>query len=734
MMNEKSAQDIIPSDGLSELVEQLVSKGLCPETTDCRKILEAIVSQGYSIEKKQPVPADSFENYRAVHQRLKKEASSLSVGRLRELYLNRDKQLWLRHPDLFLLVADVVLQQGKLLLAYDIFSTGVETLGDTPPLNQPGSNECKTAVALIQGQAKALAQSGAHSSARALLELLINHGFTDSETMGLLGRTYKDLAFSSSDDHRLYLGKAFTTYFKAYHLAKARNDQDGAYYNGINAATLAFFSDDRQRSIELAREVEQLCLTVREQQGDNADSFWIDATLGEAVLLQGDIDRAWEHYTKACEKAGSNLFSLSAIIRQARRILAHGNIQTNRAPGPCVLPSVMVFSGHIIDADNRTQPRFPVSEEGEIAEKIRMEINRLRGKVGYAAAAAGSDILFLEAMVAGGGEIHIVLPIPAREFKKQSVRPAGHDWEQRFDALLARADSLTILDEFNPQNFVNSLEFTNTYLFGIALIRSEQIGTDLHPLAVWDPSSPGGKGGTASMIRLWQRQQIEYSIIPLKYSGNGSSKAVQDRITPETRLPGLSSAPTCGCLKKVKHHAFLPMLFADVKGYSRLSENEAICFSGSFLARMAQVLEQYQDGILSKRTVGDGLFLVFYGLEPAIQVARDLQEMINTHNWQEDGLPADLQMRISLDAGPCYSYTDPIMDKIEFFGNYVIRAARMEPITPPGHIYASDTFVALCRAEGLGQGSFSYAGQVILPKDYGRLAVYHVNLLHDKTQ
>lgn len=131
--------------------------------------------------------------------------------------------------------------------------------------------------------------------------------------MGLLGRTYKDIAFSSSDDHRLYQGKTFTTYFKAYQLSKARNDQDGAYYNGINAATPALFNDDRRRSVELAREVEQLCLTVRGQQGDNADSFWIDAPLGEAVLLQGDIDRAWEHYKKACEKAGSNLFSLSAI-------------------------------------------------------------------------------------------------------------------------------------------------------------------------------------------------------------------------------------------------------------------------------------------------------------------------------------------------------------------------------------------------------------------------------------
>ena len=731
MKNQKPPP--LSSAELTALAKQLVDQGLCSEKTDCRIILETIINQGYTIEKKQTAVTNSFDEYQAIYQRLQKEASSLSVGSLRNLYINRDKPLWQRHPDLFLLVADVVLQQGKILLAYDIFSTGVETFGATLPLNLPNSEECKTAVALIHGQAKALAQSGAHSSARSLLELLISHGFTDSETMGLLGRTYKDIAFSSSQYHSLYLDKAFTTYFKAYQLAKARNDEDGAYYNGINAATLAFFSDDRKRSIALAREVEQLCRNIRQQQGDSADSYWIDATLGEAVLLQGEIDRAWKHYQRACAKASSNLLSLSSIIRQARRILAHGNIQTNRAPGPCVLPSVMVFSGHIIDTANRLHPRFPVAKEGEIAQKISVEIDRLRGKIGYAAAAAGSDILFLEAMAARGGEIHIVLPIAVKDFKEQSVLPAGHDWEQRFDALLARADSLTILDEFNPQNFANSLEFTNTFLFGIALIRAEQIGTDLHPLAVWDQGAPDGKGGTASMVRLWQRQRIEYSIITLKSSENGSESVLMDRTITGARPPESVPALSCGCLEKVQHHAFLPMLFADVKGYSRLSENEAICFSGSFLSRMARVLEHYQDSILSKRTVGDGLFLVFYGLEPAIDVARDLQKMIDSHNWQEDGLPADLQMRISLDAGPCYSYTDPIMDKIEFFGNYVVRAARMEPITPPGHIYASDTFVALSRAEGLGRGSFSYAGQVILPKNYGTLAVYHVNLLHDST-
>lgn len=713
-----------------ELLQFLEKSGVCSHSEQYDKILDIIQSKGFLGCNEESSTSDSSGSYQSFHNRLLKEAPGLTVVQLRDYYVQRDPKLWNNHPDLYALVGNGVLQQGEPLLAYDIFSTGLKTFGEHPPLDEPDSQQCRTAVNLIRGQAKALAQSDAPMQAQELLDTLIEHHFTDSETMGLLGRVYKDMAFRDETCDAGYLEKAFATYYAAYQKAMKRDDYDGAYYNGINAATLAFFGDKRNRSMTLAAEVEQLCHKIYEQMENGEKSFWLDATLGEAVLLQGDLERALTYYKSACGNAGRNILNLSTMIRQAKRIVKHAKIQTNLSPGSCVLPSVIIFSGHMADTPGREIPRFPKEKEAEISFKIKLEIDRLRAKIGYAAAAAGSDILFLEAIKESGGEIHIVLPIGIDDFREQSVSPCGHDWDRRFDEILKLADSLTILDEFNSDNFENSLEFTNTYLFGIALMRAEQIGTELHPLGVLDPNSAAGKGGTASMVRLWQSQQVEYSLITMVPPPN-VNKQKFDKVpdSPPVPMPVMASSKSCGCYDRVKHHAFLPMLFADVKGYSQLTENEAICFSGSFLQQIAKVIEKHQVSILSKRTVGDGLFLVFYGLEPAIQLARDLQKMIEIHNWQKEGLPADLQMRISLDAGPCYSYTDPVMDKIEFCGNYVVRAARMEPITPPGHIYASDTFVALSRAEGLGRGSFSYAGRVILPKDYGTLSVYHVNLL-----
>ena len=143
---------------------------------------------------------------------------------------------------------------------------------------------------------------------------------------------------------------------------------------------------------------------------------------------------------------------------------------------------------------------------------------------------------------------------------------------------------------------------------------------------------------------------------------------------------------------------------------------------------IAKITTGYGKGLLSTRTQGDGLFFVFKDLSTAVKLATDLRYTIARIDWNMHGLPADLTARISLDAGPCYSYHDPVENQMDFCGTYVIRAARMEPITPPGQIYASETFVALCQTMDLQGTRFDYAGQVVLPKNHGIIPAYHVNM------
>jgi class 3 adenylate cyclase len=59
--------------------------------------------------------------------------------------------------------------------------------------------------------------------------------------------------------------------------------------------------------------------------------------------------------------------------------------------------------------------------------------------------------------------------------------------------------------------------------------------------------------------------------------------------------------------------------------------------------------------------------------------------------------------------------------------------ARIEPITPPGQVYASEAFAALAAARKADGFTCDYVGQTRLAKGYGTLPTYHVRRSSDKT-
>jgi class 3 adenylate cyclase len=79
-----------------------------------------------------------------------------------------------------------------------------------------------------------------------------------------------------------------------------------------------------------------------------------------------------------------------------------------------------------------------------------------------------------------------------------------------------------------------------------------------------------------------------------------------------------------------------------------------------------------------------------------------------------------------LHSGPAYPVTDPIIKQFNYTGVHVSRAARIEPITPPGAVYASEQFAALAEAEGVVEFSCEYVGQTSLAKNYGQFPTYRV--------
>jgi hypothetical protein len=155
---------------------------------------------------------------------------------------------------------------------------------------------------------------------------------------------------------------------------------------------------------------------------------------------------------------------------------------------------VLLFTGHLIDAPRRTDPRFPPELEAAASGAITNEIAKIAPSIGIASAARGGDILFHEACRARGIQTTIVLPFPIADFKKRSVSGlADSRWEKRFHALLSSAGEIVEVDTSNSSNVFRAC---NEAMLNLA--RASDPTPTL--LALWDRQVGDGPGGTAEMV------------------------------------------------------------------------------------------------------------------------------------------------------------------------------------------------------------------------------------------
>lgn len=702
-----------------------------------RETLKVIQKMGYQIIDP---PIHSVTNNKSDYEKICQQIHS--KGNLKNLMLiwhQRSRDLWNSYPKLYLHLGEAANSIAEPLLAYDILAEGIEKVDGIEKFDSLNTADKNLVLRLQQQVALALANCGATKDASSILQKLIELGQEDSESLGLLARTWKDSSYntSSSAQQTIALKNSYKYYLQGLNSALSSHDLDGAYYCGINAATSALRLGLTTDSKELADKVEQICmqshedLIAKEQQA----GYWLNATLAEACLLKGQVEEAHKWYKKAAEQAiKTNKRALGSMRNQARNILKQQGLKAKTLDCFFDVPSIVLFSGHMFDKSDRQNSRFPEKNEKQVRKALREYLKTINADIGYASAACGSDLIFLEEMIARNAEIIVVLPFDIHSFKKISVNAnENFTWQDRFDSIIEKASEVKVLSEYHPNTMLNDFLFTNIYMYGRASLRAQHAASDLKPLLVWDGKHGDGGGGTASMANILADCDQDFTVIPP--DGHFTKEKAAYFTTNDMREESVKKSVLYSTKTKIKmdraimsHHVFLPLLFADVKGYSKMNEREAAIFATSFMGELADVLLDFEQDLLNKRTQGDSLFLVFKNLEASIACATKLRKRISDIDWNEHQLPADLAMRISLDAGPTYSYTDPVTGNTDFCGNYVIRAARLEPVTPPGSIYASETFVSLATTLETPDVTFNYAGQIELPKRRGMVQAFHVTV------
>jgi class 3 adenylate cyclase/tetratricopeptide (TPR) repeat protein len=618
-----------------------------------------------------------------------KNAPAASVA-LHELWRRRTE--WMDDIEAVRAFVKRALSAGEFLTAYDAAKSAVA--------NNPDDDWLQQRMAL------ALAQMGSPRRAQDILKALVAKDPTNRETLSILGRTYKD-RWCADPENEHHLRQAFESYNRAFEVSPPDS------YPGINAATIAFLLKERDKANQIARTVLKIC----EQQPDD---YWKHATVAEALVVLGDAEGARNAYRAAVAAESDNLRAFSSTRKQARVLSRQLYGQANAFDDCFPIPKLVVFSGHMLDAPERRTPRFPASKEAEIKGLLEKQLAAMNAGIGFASAASGSDILFLEAMLARGGKIHLVLPWPAEEFVKTSVSiPGAEGWVERFHKVLDQAASIRVLGELYMPGSATGFEYCNLAMNGLARVFAQSLDLEITPLAVWDGYA-GAPGGTGSFVRYWRTHRVSVKVVPISTKPPSmltSSEAFEtDAEHSDDEFEAWVRASGRQEIKAI--------MFADVVGYSKLPETVIPKYVAQFNQRVSKLMAESPAAPINVNTWGDGLFFVFNGVEDAGRFALDLRDLVTSTNWVDLGLPRNLSIRIGVHAGPVYVNFDPVVRQISFTGAHVSRAARIEPITHEGEVFASEEFAALAAADQSKGFGCDLVGTTALAKSYGLFRVY----------
>jgi class 3 adenylate cyclase len=176
------------------------------------------------------------------------------------------------------------------------------------------------------------------------------------------------------------------------------------------------------------------------------------------------------------------------------------------------------------------------------------------------------------------------------------------------------------------------------------------------------------------------------------------------------------------------------ILFADVKGFSSLELTPLEIYAKRIVPLIAAMVDKYRSDLLEVNTWGDGFFILSHQPRPLAELALELRDFFRNTHWSEFILP-QLAIRIALHSASVFLYRNLIPRRkpgpviTGCIGPQVNLAARIEPITPPNHIWTTGVFKDLLT--GLGNHpstdfKFEDIGSQPLPKGGGEINIYHL--------
>ena len=569
------------------------------------------------------------------------------------------------------------IDKGNLLLAYDLARVAIDE-GDT-------SAELRHLLVLT------LARMGDGQQAMELYTEYGLHGSDNAHHRSIAARILKDaaLAMPDGEDREEALTEAYRAYAEIY-------ESSSDAYPGINAASLALLSGRKEQAQTLASSIIAL------NEISNPQSYYDAATLAEALLINERVDEAAAALYMASRLPDANIGAKSSTSRQLSLLAKMLELDADREDillAPISPPTVVHYCGHMFLED--------ATIEAGLRQRIDDFLNEQNGDFAYGSLAAGADILVAEAILARGGELHLTLPFLKEDFIEQSVLPAGEGWTDRFEHCLEAATSVHFATEMNYVGDPEQFGYASKVAMGMAKLRAQYLRTSPQQLAIWDGVAVDGPAGTGADVKAWND------------FGGATTVIAPDDINRKLSWP---KQPDTDDLTR----GLAAYLFTDFPGFSKLAEAALPAFWQGVMGRMGSVLERYPDKVLAKNSWGDAVLAITLDAPVAADIALALQDALQDFDYSLLGLSESSGMRIGVHYGPAYQTQDLITGKTTFYGTEVSRAARIEPVTPPGAVFVTEPFAAILVLEASDRFKCRYVGNVEFAKGYGTYPIYRL--------
>jgi class 3 adenylate cyclase len=573
-------------------------------------------------------------------------------------------------------------RRGELLTAFDLAERALE--------ENPDDLWLKHRAVL------ALARAGSTDEAARRFGEYGLAGVDAEDVAALRARIVKDKALAAGGVERREQAARSAALYSAIH------ERTGGWYPAVNAATLSLVAGDPARAERCAR----AALEALAERGDG--SYYAAATEAEAELVLGRPEAAAEAIARAVELNDGDYGALSTTRRQLR-LVCEATGADGAVLAPLAGPGVAHFCGHRVGAPG-AEARFPAESEAPVAAAIAAELELEPVGYAYGALAAGADILWAEALLGHGAELHAVLPVSLEEFVRASVAPAGEGWVDRFHRCLDAATTVEYATDDARGSDDVLFRYGSELAMGLALLRARFLDAQARQLAVWDRGGARGGAGTAIDIATWTR---------------GGRPTVA--IDPAGQRWDVDGAPPVRAMvsESPAERVVRALLFADIRGFSKLADEQYPRFDETVTAAFARVLEE-ADGVETVNTWGDALHAVLDDVVSAATCALRLQEAMASLDLAAAGLPEHLALRLGAHLGPVLPSFDPVRHVPTFTGSHVSRTARIEPVTPPGAIYVTSAFAAALLLGSRDELACDYVGHMPAAKDWGRLRMYRL--------